>query len=174
MTRVLDGPPRSSTCRLSSFSPDPGRQHGSGCRISGAVTTATLCPSCNACCVPLPEPQLRLTHATEPGAGLNHRGWRIEHFQHLTILSPVAAARQCLRLFQCTSITLSKRFSRLSGTVDNLSSSKEAPSLMAEGSSVLPLRLACCVLRHLSELARSDGPAGHTWGHRPTEPHKPA
>jgi hypothetical protein len=30
---------------------------------------------------------------------LSYRGWRIEHFQHLTIY-PVAAARQCLRLFQ--------------------------------------------------------------------------
>jgi len=38
--------------------------------------------------------------ARKLGSLWNYRGWRIGPFQHQTILSPVVAARECLRPFQ--------------------------------------------------------------------------
>ena len=65
---------------------------------------------------------IKTPNAIELGSSFIHRGWRIEHFQHLTILSPVAAARQCLRLFQCASRSpCYKRFPTLSGSMSDLS-----------------------------------------------------
>ena len=65
---------------------------------------------------------IKTPNAIKLGSSFIHRGWRIEHFQHLTILSPVAAARQCLRLFQCASRSpCYKRFPTLSGSMGDLS-----------------------------------------------------
>jgi hypothetical protein len=44
---------------------------------------------------------IKTPNATKLGSLFSHRGRRIGPFEHEAILSPVAAERKCLRLFNC-------------------------------------------------------------------------